>query len=147
MTTPIASLGNTSRFNRIPILSKTRNKSGIPVPTIQRDVSQISALRGHFCHFFVLMKKDLLSNYCSNIYYMYLIIQEMYEAFRHWTQQLCNELELDNNTLQWPDWRWHPEQLHYVSIRRKSGVFRRILKFWILQTYLLSCRRSGGSTR
>lgn len=51
LTTPIIPYGSTCRLYKTPSLPKNRNKSGIPVPTLTRDLSQISALRGHFEHF------------------------------------------------------------------------------------------------
>lgn len=47
LTAPITSYGGGSRLYRIPSLPKSYNKSGIPIPTIHRDLSQV-ALRGHF---------------------------------------------------------------------------------------------------
>lgn len=39
----------TTRLHRISSLPKSRNKSGIPIPTIHHDLSQI-AIGGHFAH-------------------------------------------------------------------------------------------------
>lgn len=45
LTTPISANSSTNRLYRMPSLPKNHNKSGIPVPTIHRDLSHI-ALRG-----------------------------------------------------------------------------------------------------
>lgn len=62
LITPITPFGSNSRLYKIPSLPKSRNKSGIPIPTIHRDLSQISALRGHFWQFvlFTLSQKKII---------------------------------------------------------------------------------------
>lgn len=45
LTTTISGCNSNNRLYRIPSLPKSRSKSGIPVPTVQRDLSSI-ALRG-----------------------------------------------------------------------------------------------------
>lgn len=46
LTAPITPYGSACRLYRIPSLPKSRNKSGIPVPTINRDLPNVSTFRG-----------------------------------------------------------------------------------------------------